>query len=489
MIMLLNLIVFFIYIVLGTIIAIISRKWGIKTSYDYYVAGYRLGGFLSAMTYAATTYSAFMMIGLVGFTYATGTGALGFELLYLITTLTLLALFSKKVWSLARSRGWISPAEMLSDLYRSRILGLIVAIIYLVALIPYISAQLIGIGRLFEGVGGYEYYVYGVFLGAVVIFIWTYIAGIWSVATTDAYQGLWMISTAIIYLLWLFLSLYPSKGVNVVEAFTKLGKEGLLGISQFWSIQVFLAFTIPWIFFAVTNPQVVQRLYMPKDVKSLRFMITLFAIFGLLYTLIVTLVGLGVRGLTSLGVFPLIKVRDLVTPTLLKIAHPLLSAVVFTSITAAAVSTADSIILTLASVSSRDLYAKLSNKPTEKRMLLIGYSTIITLVLIAIAIALLKPGFVVEMSVLSSVILLPLAPITLASWILPEKAAEKESLVGALLGLILGAFISMYLAIIYGPKRAFIATWLGVPISCWILLASTILTVTGYLISIKKGTR
>ncbi|RLG79916.1 MAG: sodium:solute symporter family protein, partial [Thermoprotei archaeon] len=86
------------YFITGTIIALISRRIGIKSTIDYYVAGYRLSGLLAAMTYAATTYSAFMMIGLVGFAYATGIGAFGFENLYLLTTTFLLAFFAPRVW-------------------------------------------------------------------------------------------------------------------------------------------------------------------------------------------------------------------------------------------------------------------------------------------------------------------------------------------------------------------------------------------------------
>ena len=484
--MILCLVILFIYIFLGTLIALISRKLGIKTTQDYYVAGYRLSGFLAAMTYAATTYSAFMMVGLVGFAYATGVGALGFELLYFIATLTLLAIFSKKIWSMARERNWISPAEMLSDLYGSKILGLIIAIVYLVALIPYISAQLIGIGSLFEGLGGRDFYIIGVIVGGIIVLIWTYIAGIWSVATTDAYQGLWMLMAASTYIIWLFLFLYPSNNVDISRALHILGEKGLLGISSFWSLPVFLAFTLPWIFFAVTNPQVVQRLYMPRDEKALRRMIELFAIFGFFYTIVVVLIGLGARGLSELGIIQYIKARDLVTPTLISLAHPLLSAIIFTSIVAAAISTADSIILTLASAASRDLYSKLSSLPSEKRSLIIGYITIVLLIIITALIATIRPGFVVEMSVLSSVILLPLAPITIAAWVMPHKTiSNKYTSLCATLGLIIGVAISLYAAIIYGPKKAFITTWLGLPISGWVLLVTSIIVLIGYVIKSK----
>lgn len=52
---------------------------------------------VSALTYSATTYSAFMMVGLVELSYASGVGALGFELFYLVGTLFLLSYYAPKV--------------------------------------------------------------------------------------------------------------------------------------------------------------------------------------------------------------------------------------------------------------------------------------------------------------------------------------------------------------------------------------------------------
>jgi SSS family solute:Na+ symporter len=60
-----HLIALLIYFTVGTIIAYISRRMGVKSASDYYVAGGRMGAVLAAGTYAATTYSAFMMVGLV----------------------------------------------------------------------------------------------------------------------------------------------------------------------------------------------------------------------------------------------------------------------------------------------------------------------------------------------------------------------------------------------------------------------------------------
>ncbi|MET1160519.1 MAG: sodium:solute symporter family protein [Thermoprotei archaeon] len=470
--MVIAVIVLALYFVVGSLIAVISRRAGIKSTFDYYVAGYRLGGLLAAMTYAATTYSAFMMIGLVGFAYATGIGAFGFENLYLLATVFLLALFAHKVWRMARERKWISPAEMIGDLYGSKLLAAVIAVVYLVALIPYSTAQLVGIGNLFEGLG--LGYLTGVIAGAFIVFLWIYLAGIWSVATTDAYQGIWMIAAALGFIVWITGYLLPSNGLDVGKAFEVLGGEGYLGITSFWAPSVFLAFTLPWIFFAVTNPQVVQRLYMPRDEKALNAMIRYFAVFGLVYTVIVTLIGLFARALTITGVFPNLENRDLTTPTLLSMAHPLLSAIVFTSIVAAAISTLDSIILTLASCIQRDVYR---GRGDSRRELIVGYIVIVVLVAITSIVALLRPGFVVELSVLSSVLLLPLAPVTITAWITPEKVRDRYR--SALTAITIGFGIGVYAALVYGPRKAFIQTILGLPISLWILLVSSAILVAG----------
>jgi len=462
------------YITIGTIIAFISRRFGVKTTSEYFVAGYRLGGFLSSMTYAATTYSAFMMIGLVGFAYATGVGALGFELAYLLSTITLLAVLAPRVWSMARSRGWVSPSEMISDLYDEPKLGMAVAFIYLVALIPYISAQLIGIGSIFEGIG--LGYITGVIVAAILAILWIVIAGIWSVASTDAYQGLWMISAALIYIGWLVAYLIPSLGLNIHDIVKLMDETGISGLTDFWSIPTFLAFTIPWLFFAITNPQVVQRIYMPKNTKSLKRLVQYFAIYGFLYTIIVVLIGLLARTLSEAGYLARIANRDLVTPTLLLMANPVIASFIYVSIVAAALSTANSIVLSIASSFVRDFYEKRISKVDHRKSIILANIVVLILILLASIVAYLRPGFVVEMSVLSSVILLPLAPITLTAWILRSSSKLKYE---AFTALVIGASIALVSAFIYGPKRSFITTWLGLPISSWVLILSTTIMVIG----------
>ncbi|HDQ93478.1 MAG TPA: sodium:solute symporter family protein, partial [Synergistetes bacterium] len=75
-----------VWFVAGSLLSWHARKKLGQGMSEYFLANRKLGGFVSAMTYSATTYSAFMMVGLVGLTYSSGIGALGFEMTYLAMT-------------------------------------------------------------------------------------------------------------------------------------------------------------------------------------------------------------------------------------------------------------------------------------------------------------------------------------------------------------------------------------------------------------------
>lgn len=457
------------FFVSGSVIAVYSRRLLGAGSREFFVGGYRVGGFLSAMTYAATTYSAFMMIGLAGLTFATGVAALGFELAYLASTVLLLSTIGVIVWRRARERKWVSPTDMLADLYGSKTLGIAVAILYLFALIPYTSAQLKGIGEIFASLGiGFEV---GIIFATFATALWTVVAGLWSVATTDAYQGVWMISSSIATLLWLYLFLLPSNGIDFTKFVEHLTKgQNLLSFT--WSPQMFVGLTLPWLFFALINPQVVQRLYIPRDEKAFRRMVRYFSTYGFIYTLICIMLGLGYRAyLSSLGlVQQFVANRDAVAPYVISKAHAVLAAAVFTSIIAAAISTADSIVLSVASSISRELYEKTVSKPSERKSIAIANCVTIAMLIMAAVLALLRIGYVVELSVASSAYLLPLAPITLAALLKKQNKGWK-----ALASLLLGEAVAAYATSCYGPAKILAAPLaLNIPTPAWILVASSI---------------
>ncbi len=481
--------VLLLFFVIGSMLAWLSRKYLGKGSKEFFVGGYRVGGLISAMTYAATTYSAFMMVGLVGLTFASGIAALGFELAYLASTIIILGSIGPIIWYEARRKGWVSPSEMLSDLYGSRIVGVITALLYLFMLVPYVAAQFKGIGEIFNSIGlGYEY---GVLFAFIAIAFWTLIAGLWSVAITDAFQGLWMLGSSMAVIIWVIAFLLPSSGVDYntfVGILTNSSSGNLLSFT--WSPQMFLGLTVPWIFFALTNPQVVQRLYIPRDEKAYTRTVRYFALYGFIYTVICVFLGMAFRCYIALNnkevEAVLLKNRDSVTPYMLTLSHPLLAAIVYVSIVAAAISTANSIVLTVSSSIVRDLYERLTTKLNEKLSKTISVTAILILLTLASLIGVMRIGYIVELSVISSAGLLPLAPITIAGIVKRISMKKGRGLLYPIVSILVGESILIYSVIMHGVSKALTAPLiLSLPSPIWILLGSTLATMSILIVDSK----
>ncbi len=396
-IMLLGLLIWFLF---GSLVSYLAKK---KTGHgiaEYFIANRNVGGFISAMTYSATTYSAFMMVGLVGMTYSDGISVMGFELSYLMGTLLLLVLFAPYFWETAKKYDCITPMQLLSKAYESDSIGAIATIFSMVMLIPYMSVQFTGIGYLMETLTGIPYRI-SVFITLIIILVFTLWAGMRSVAWTDCLQSIIMFISSLLFLYYIINHFFGGAGqfFQIIQ-----NNHSELLSAKKMSYQKYLGLTVPWLFFALTNPQVAQRMFIPKDKKSLKTMIIGFATFGLLYTLIVIHLGLAAR-----HIIPSVTNTDMITPLILEKTPILLALAVFLGIVAASVSTINSIILTLSSMCTIDLYSKLY-EVEEKSKLVFGKIMVPVIAILAFVFSLGKFGIIVELSVMSSAGLLALVP-------------------------------------------------------------------------------
>lgn len=375
------------YALAGTGISIAVMRTN-RSQRDYFVGGGAIGWVVSAMTYAATTYSAFMMVGLVGLSYASGVGALIFEMVYLVATVLLLAAYGGKMWQLARDNQLVSPMELFALRYGKATAGA-GTIVAALALIPYTSVQVIGLAVILEGYG--ITFQTGVLFAVIVIGIWALLGGLRGVAITDAIQGVFMMVMAILALVWVNRSFGGSYEFSTFP-------------NQVWTPAFFVNLTLPWSFFALTNPQVVQRLFILKKRTDLPRMIVLFAVFGAIYTLLVTLVGFGARAGADAGLLASVTGNDTVTPTLMQQMSRALALPLALSIVFASVSTANSIMLTLTSMVTRDLLQR-------REATWPGRVLIVILTAAVGAFALTRPSTIVELSVSSSRVLMVFLPL------------------------------------------------------------------------------
>lgn len=453
------------YLLFGSIIAYMAREGIGQSIDDYFIGGRNIGGLVSALTYSATTYSAFMMVGLVGLAYQGGVGALGFELTYLMG-LALTIFFGPRFWIAGKNNDYITPNELLGDRYESEHVAIVSGFIYLIFLIPYASAQIMGIGYVLNGItGGSLNYLTAIIIAALVAVLWAWMAGMKSVAWTDAVQSGIMLVSATLVLIFAVQRSFGGFGNFMTQIESNLSTALTVKTGMF-DFKTFLGLTIPWFFFSISNPQVSQRLFIPDSLNSLRKMIKGFLVFGFIYTLITVLWGFYAR-----LKFPNLLNPDRATPQILSsgVVPNLLALIVMVGILAAAISTIDSIVLSLSSITSRDIVRNIAGKKeihlSPGLQLGIGKIIIPILTLIALAFASLQLNLISLLSVSASAGLLVTVPPIVGAFFWKKGTSE-----GSLAGMMFGALVTGYLYI-SGTNL------LGFPPGVWSAVISTMVFV------------
>ena len=447
----------------GVLIAVAARRGLGRGSAEFFIGGRKLKGFVSGMTYSATTYSAFMLVGLVGLTYRSGVGALGFEMTYLMFTVLLLIGFGPRFWLVGRRYSHVTPPELLANRYRNSSVAVVAAIISFVMLIPYASVQLMGAGFLVNGLsGGTVSFMAGVLVMAVLAGISAVIAGMRSVAWTDAVQAVTMLVTAVIALLFI---VYDSFGSPAEFAATVTQEKPEL-LEFTWTPELFIGLTLPWAFFALTNPQVSQRMYIPDTVVSLRRMVVYFAAFGFLYTIISTLFGYQAAILV-----PGLENADEAMPRLLATIPNVLAIILFIGIFAAASSTLGSIILTLSSLFARDVVKHAKASLTESGERWIGRVLTVLLLAGCAGFAWFRFNLITVLSSMASGGLLVMAPAIVGTFFWKRATAPA-----ALWSMVIGGVVTalMYAADIY-PFAWWPSVW-GIALTTVIFVGVSLFT-------------
>ena len=448
-----------VYMVWGTLIAFLSHRGSSKGVVDYFLADRKLKGYISSLSYSATTYSAFMLLGLAGLTYKGGVGALGFELIYL-SGLFWAVLFGPFYWRAGKHYNCVSPAELLSTRYQNKKVGALSAWISLIFLIPYSSIQLMGIGYLLDTLSnGKIPFLWGALLATIITLVWIEIAGLRSVATTDSLQAGVMLISSII-----FIFILIGKFLGGFNNFLyQIEKNYPLWLSVpgngYFSFQTFLGLSLPWFFFSISNPQVSQRLFVPSSLSKMRSMISGFLGYGLVYTLITILIGF-----CALLLFPGLSNPDQATPTLLAQLNipPMIVLLMIIGIFSAAISTIDSVMLTISSMFVRDIVRARREIP-EKQQLAIARWFILILGFGIYLFAIQRFNLIAILSVASSAGLLATVPSTIGGFLW-----TKGSAFGALTSMLGGAGISLFLQ--FSSWKPW-GLWSGV----WTMIIATLL--------------
>jgi solute:Na+ symporter, SSS family len=148
---------FFALVTLGGFLAARWRRTESLHSLDEWGLGGR--GFGTVITWfllGGDLYTAYTFVAVPAAMFATGAVSGFFAVPYTIVAYPIVFVFLPRLWSVAHRRGYVTPADFVRGRYDSRGLALAVALTGILATMPYIALQLVGIQAVLDtmGLGG-----------------------------------------------------------------------------------------------------------------------------------------------------------------------------------------------------------------------------------------------------------------------------------------------------------------------------------------------
>jgi len=435
-----------VYIAVLVVIAVLSRRARRETSLaDFYLAGRSLGPMVLLLTLFATQYSGNSLSGFPGQTYREGI-AYYMSVTFMVGIVAGYLLFAPRLFRLARSKHFVTPSDFLAARFGSPALNYLSATIFSVALLNFLLAQLMAMGHATAGLtGGQIPYWLGVVGGAAIILGYELLGGMRAVAWTDALQGTVLMGGLLLAVVLLTAEIgSPAEVLRQVAAVApeKMASPSLatclLWLSNF--LLLFLG--------APLYPQAIQRIYAARGLKELRQALAAMAF--LPHIAITTVVFIGLAGI---ALFPVAEGfnSDQITFKVLAFLvdrQPLAYipvVVVMMAVVAAIMSTADSCLLSLSSILTKDFVGRIrgySEMDSERLARIAPLSSVAIMVLMT-AIAVRPITTLWGLLVIKFEILIQMSPAFVLGTLRQESGRRAYDSRDILTGLVVGLAIAL----------------------------------------------
>ena len=385
-------------------------------------------------------------------------------------------IIGRKVWKLGKEKGYITPPELIGDRFNSISLRLLFMIVMVIFTIPYLATQAIGAGLLIQYMTDLSWQI-GAIVTMIIIMVYVLSGGMRGSGWTDVIQGVIMIIAMSLAVIFVAIGLGGFEAANTAaysaapELFTRPG-GGAFFIPQMW-----FSFMLLWIFADPMFPQIFSRFYTAKDEKSLKTSMVLYPILVSFLFLFPVLIGVWANG-ASESVSSLIaqSPSDMVLPIMVaNYAPSFIFAFVMIGALAALMSTADSQLLSLSTMLSRDI-------PIKKKLISeILFGKILIIILSLFAILFVVGGYDPKVGIMGTLVsttfsgLAVLCPTTIAA--LYWKRATKY---GCISSIIIGEVSIFLFQFKILPSYGFLSAIWG------ILISIVILVIVSYITSLKK---
>ncbi|SDR01563.1 sodium:solute symporter family protein [Natronobacterium texcoconense] len=382
------------YLLLALVVGLVAYRLTDRTAEDFYLASRTLGTVVLLFTTFATLLSAFTFFAGPNVAYHEGPEwILVMGLMDGIIFAILWYAIGYKQWLLGQQRGYVTLGEMLGDRFGSRRLRGLVAGVSLLWLFPYVMLQQVGAGTALEALTeGAVPYAVGAGLITAFMILYVVVAGMRGIAWTDTLQGLFMLVTTWIAMIWV-LAVVGGPGVATAALEAEAAHHLTLG-SDHYTVQWMLSTAIVIGFGVAMFPQVNQRFFAAGSRTVLKRSFALWPILCVLLFVPSFMLGAWARGLDVT-----VPESGNVLPAVLAEYTPVwFAALVIAGAMAAMMSSSDSMLLSGSSYFTRDIYRPyLEADVSDRREDLIARVGVVVFATAAFVVSLWNPATLFEL--------------------------------------------------------------------------------------------
>ncbi|QTL50532.1 sodium:solute symporter family protein [Priestia aryabhattai] len=279
------LIIILLFLVAAIFLGIRSTKGKDMNLEQWTVGGRGFGAILVFVLMAGEIYTTFSFLGGSGWAYGKGAPAL-YVLIYISLSYVLSYWLLPVIWKYARDHKLVSQPDFFVSKYKSPYLGVLVAAVGVIAVIPVIVVQLKGLGIIVSQASyGAISMPAAIWMGAISLTLYVMISGIHGSAWTAVIKDIMML--AVIGFLGIYLPFHYYGGYGPMFEAVNTAKPGFLkfpeqGLSVSWFISTVILLVLGFYMW----PQVFSSSYTAKNAKVFRKN----AIISPLYTLMLLFV-------------------------------------------------------------------------------------------------------------------------------------------------------------------------------------------------------
>ena len=332
---------------------------------DYFFGGRTLPFWALSITFIASWWGAGSAISTADLAYEDGLGAFWYYGVPVLISTFLMMVGAKAI----RRVGYLTQGEMMKARY-SAAAAKILSVMILIFMIFTAASQMVGIGTFFGTYMGLPYEG-AVLLGTGIVLIYSLFGGFRGVVLTDIIQFVLLLCSAVA--VFVVAMRYAGGFAGISAAADAAGKSDYLSMTAGASkyMMYVITFGCAW----MIQANVWQRISAARsDTDARRMTVMSFAAYIPLYLIVVF------TGMAGLVLFETLPEGGVVTAVVMQYMPPVLGALVFVGISAAIMSTMDSLINTGAMTLALDLYP---HPQSEEKLL--SFSRTATLLVTAAA--------------------------------------------------------------------------------------------------------